>query len=67
MTLPAGVPTELFVDGKWVAGSDGTLPVLDPSTGEVITEVARAVADDVARAVEAAGGAQPGLAATAPS
>jgi succinate-semialdehyde dehydrogenase/glutarate-semialdehyde dehydrogenase len=66
MTLPAGVPTELFVDGKWVAGSDGTLPVLDPSTGEVITEVARAGADDVARAVEAAGGAQPGWAATAP-
>jgi succinate-semialdehyde dehydrogenase/glutarate-semialdehyde dehydrogenase len=66
MTLPAGAPTELFVDGKWVAGSDGTLPVLDPSTGEVITEVARAGADDVARAVEAAAGAQPGWAATAP-
>jgi len=66
MTLPAGTPTELFVDGKWVAGSDGTLPVLDPSTGEVITEVARAGADDVARAVEAAAGAQPGWAATAP-
>ena len=66
MSLPAGTPTELFVDGKWVAGSDGTLPVLDPSTGEVITEVARAGADDVARAVEAAAGAQPGWAATAP-
>jgi succinate-semialdehyde dehydrogenase/glutarate-semialdehyde dehydrogenase len=66
MTLPAGTPTELFVDGKWVAGSDGTLPVLDPSTGEVISEVARAGADDVARAVEAAAGAQPGWAATAP-
>jgi len=66
MTLLAGTPTELFVDGKWVAGSDGTLPVLDPSTGEVITEVARAGADDVARAVEAAAGAQPGWAATAP-
>ncbi len=66
MTLPAGTPTELFVEGKWVAGSDGTLPVLDPSTGEVITEVARAGADDVARAVEAAAGAQPGWAATAP-
>jgi succinate-semialdehyde dehydrogenase / glutarate-semialdehyde dehydrogenase len=66
MTLPAGAPTELFVDGKWVAGSDGTLPVLDPSTGEVITEVARAGTDDVARAVEAAAGAQPGWAATAP-
>jgi succinate-semialdehyde dehydrogenase/glutarate-semialdehyde dehydrogenase len=66
MSLPAGIPTELFVEGKWVAGADGTLPVLDPSTGDVITEVARAGADDVARAVEAAAGAQPGWAATAP-
>ena len=66
MTLPAGIPTELFVEGKWTAGADGTLPVLDPSTGEVITEVARAGTDDVARAVEAAAGAQPGWAATAP-
>ena len=66
MSLPAGTPTELFVDGKWVAGADGTLPVLDPSTGEVITEVARAGSDDVGNAVEAAAGAQPGWAATAP-
>ncbi len=66
MSLPAGTPTELFVDGKWVAGSDGTLPVLDPSTGDVIVDVARAGSDDVARAVEAAAGALPGWAATAP-
>jgi succinate-semialdehyde dehydrogenase/glutarate-semialdehyde dehydrogenase len=66
VSLPAGTPTELFIDGKWTAGSGGTLPVLDPSTGETIAEVARAGDDDVARAVEAAAGAQPGWAATAP-
>ena len=66
MSLPAGIPTELFVEGKWIAGSDGTVPVLDPSTGEVIAEVARAGTGDVARAVEAAAAAQPGWAGTAP-
>ena len=66
MSLPAGTPTELFIDGKWSVGSGGTLPVLDPSTGTAIGEVARAGDDDVARAVEAAASALPGWAATAP-
>ncbi len=66
MSVPAGTPTELFIDGKWGAGSAGTLPLLDPSTGEVITEIARAGDDDVSRAVDAASAAQPGWAATAP-
>jgi succinate-semialdehyde dehydrogenase/glutarate-semialdehyde dehydrogenase len=66
MSLPAGTPTELFIDGKWSGGSGGTLPVLDPSTGNRIGEVARAGADDVARAVEAAASALPGWVATAP-
>jgi succinate-semialdehyde dehydrogenase/glutarate-semialdehyde dehydrogenase len=66
MSLPAGTPTELFVDGKWSAGSAGALPVLDPSTGDPIGEVARAGDDDAARAVDAAAAALPGWAATAP-
>ena len=66
MSLPAGTPTELFIDGKWSAGSGGTLPVLDPSTGDTIGETARAGDDDVARAVDSASAALPGWAATAP-
>jgi succinate-semialdehyde dehydrogenase/glutarate-semialdehyde dehydrogenase len=66
MTLPAGVPSELFIDGKWSAGSAGVLPVLDPSTGDVIGEVPRAGNDDVARAIEAAAAALPSWSATAP-
>jgi succinate-semialdehyde dehydrogenase/glutarate-semialdehyde dehydrogenase len=66
MSLPAGTPTELFIDGKWSGGSGGTLPVLDPSTGDVIGEVARAGDDDVARAVNAAAAALPSWSATAP-
>jgi succinate-semialdehyde dehydrogenase/glutarate-semialdehyde dehydrogenase len=60
------VRTELFIDGAWVAGSAGTFDVLDPSTGSVITSVARAGVDDLSRAISAAHAAFPGWAATAP-
>jgi len=44
-----------FIGGHWVAGSDGrTLPVVDPSTGEVFDELARGNADDIDRAIRAA-------------
>ena len=44
-----------FIGGEWVESSSGeTMEVLNPATGEVIAEVPRATAEDVARAVEAA-------------
>ena len=44
-----------FVGGEWVDAASGeTMEVLNPSTGEVIAEVARSAAEDVERAVEAA-------------
>jgi succinate-semialdehyde dehydrogenase / glutarate-semialdehyde dehydrogenase len=66
MSLPAGTPTELFIDGKWSGGSGGSFDVLDPATGNAICEVARAGTDDVERAVTAAASAQPEWAAAAP-
>ncbi|HEV7191643.1 MAG TPA: NAD-dependent succinate-semialdehyde dehydrogenase [Jatrophihabitantaceae bacterium] len=66
MALPAGTPTELFIDGKWSGGSAGTFAVLDPSTGKSIVDVPRAGTDDLDRALAAAAAAQPGWAATAP-
>jgi succinate-semialdehyde dehydrogenase/glutarate-semialdehyde dehydrogenase len=66
MTLPAGTPTEMFVDGKWTGGSAGSFAVLNPSTGAEIASVPRAGADDVAAAVSAAATAQPGWAAAPP-
>jgi succinate-semialdehyde dehydrogenase/glutarate-semialdehyde dehydrogenase len=65
-TLPAGTPTQMFVDGKWSDGSAGTFDVLNPSTGEPLCSVPRAGADDVQRAVEVAATALPDWAATAP-
>ncbi len=46
---------QLFIDGQWVAAASGeTLPVIDPSTGEVFDQLARGSATDVDRAVAAA-------------
>src|SRR3981189_1107098 len=47
-------PTKLLVNGKWVDSVSGkTFPTINPSTGEVITQVAEADAADVDKAVGA--------------
>src|SRR5882762_2455005 len=48
-------PTKLLINGKWVDSVSGkTFPTINPSTGEVITQVAEADAADVDKAVAAA-------------
>ncbi|MCW2496049.1 NAD-dependent succinate-semialdehyde dehydrogenase [Jatrophihabitans sp.] len=66
MSLPTSVPNELFVDGVWGPGSDGSFEVLNPSDGSVITSVPRAGLDDLDRALAAAAAAGPGWAGAAP-
>ena len=56
--------TKLFIGGEFVDGLAGsTIPTLDPADGEPIAEVAEARAEDVDRAVLAAGRAFPAWAA----
>ncbi len=44
-----------FIDGQWRAGTSGeTLPVVDPSTGQVFGQIARGNASDIDAAVQAA-------------
>src|SRR5437879_5795920 len=51
-------PTKLLINGKWVDSASGkTFPTINPSTGEVITQVAEANGADVDKAVAAARGA----------
>jgi len=57
--------TGLYIDGKWVTG-DGTLDVIDPSTGEVIAVVATAGEAECDAAITAAHNAFPEWAKTAP-
>src|SRR3979490_63996 len=47
--------TKLLINGRWVNSTSGkTFPTINPSTGEVITQVAEADAPDVDKAVAAA-------------
>ena len=48
-------PKKLFIGGRWVESASGkTFETLDPATGQVLTRVAEAGAEDVDRAVAAA-------------
>jgi succinate-semialdehyde dehydrogenase/glutarate-semialdehyde dehydrogenase len=61
------VPTQLFIDGEWRAGSSGrTLTVEDPATEEALCEVADGEAADAVAALDAAVAAQAGWAAHPP-
>lgn len=52
-------PTQLFLDGEWRDASDGaTFDVLDPSTGELIAQVADATENDVRAMVDGAAAVQ---------
>ncbi|MBD3783431.1 MAG: NAD-dependent succinate-semialdehyde dehydrogenase [Micrococcales bacterium] len=63
----AGLPLDLFVDGRSVAASDGgRFDVLDPATGEVVATVADGTVEDATAAVDAAHAAGPNWAATPP-
>ncbi|WP_409185311.1 NAD-dependent succinate-semialdehyde dehydrogenase [Amycolatopsis sp. VS8301801F10] len=61
------VGKELFIGGKWVSARSGkTFDVQDPSTGEVLCQVADAGPEDGLAALDAAVAAQSGWAAVAP-
>ncbi|MEM7720845.1 MAG: aldehyde dehydrogenase family protein [Pseudomonadota bacterium] len=48
-------PAKVFVGGRWRAPSSGeTLPLEDPSTGEIIGQIARGTAADIDAAIAAA-------------
>ncbi|MCT9820847.1 NAD-dependent succinate-semialdehyde dehydrogenase [Microbacterium sp. W1N] len=65
-TLLDAVPTGLLIGGEWTAGADGTFPVSDPATGDVLVRIADASAADGIRALDAAVAAQEEWAATPP-
>ena len=59
-------PTGLLIGGQWSSGRAGTLPVFNPATEDVLTEVADASPEDGLEAVAAAFEALPRWAATPP-
>lgn len=61
------VPTQLLIGGRWRAASSGTtFTVSDPATGQALTEVADASAEDGLAALDAAAAAQDDWARTPP-
>ena len=65
--IVGAVPTGLLIGGQWRPAATGaTFSVEDPSTGQVLTEVADATSADALQALDAAVKAQPGWAAVAP-
>ena len=53
--LLAGVPDGLYIGGSWrPATGGGTFGVTDPSTGEVVKEIADASVEDGVAALDAA-------------
>jgi succinate-semialdehyde dehydrogenase/glutarate-semialdehyde dehydrogenase len=61
------VPTRLLINGEWTGGrAGGTLPVIDPSTEDTLTDVADGTVEDALDAVGAAHRALAGWAATPP-
>ncbi|MFG3643760.1 aldehyde dehydrogenase family protein [Micromonospora sp. NPDC047762] len=55
-----------WIGGETVTGSAGTLPVVNPATGEVVAETPAGTAADVDRAVAVARAAFPAWSATSP-
>lgn len=53
------VETRLYINGKWVEGSEGTEPVTNPATGETLAEVHVGGEKEVHTAIEAANKAFP--------
>jgi succinate-semialdehyde dehydrogenase / glutarate-semialdehyde dehydrogenase len=60
------VPHELFIGGSWQEGEHGTFGVEDPSSGEVLAQVADSSPADALRALDAAVDAGPDWAAHPP-
>jgi succinate-semialdehyde dehydrogenase / glutarate-semialdehyde dehydrogenase len=60
------VPKQLYIGGEWRDGSQGTLAVEDPATGETLCEVADASVEDSKAALDAAVQAGPDFAAHPP-
>jgi succinate-semialdehyde dehydrogenase/glutarate-semialdehyde dehydrogenase len=62
-----GIPTDLYIGGKFVPASDGgRFDVLDPATGDVLASVASGTEDDARAAVDAAADAAAEWAGTPP-
>lgn len=65
--LPAWVPTDILIDGKWVSAADGSdIAILDPATGDWLASIPNAGIAEADQAVDAAARSLEGWAKTSP-
>lgn len=63
--MPTELKTELYINGQWIKGAS-SLPVMNPSTGELIAEISTADESQCDAALEAAHEAFPSWSKTPP-
>lgn len=60
------VNTRLYINGSWIEGSEGTIPVINPATGETLTNVHQGGKKETLSAIKAAKTAFPEWAKKSP-
>ncbi len=61
------VETHLYINGKWLEGSEGTFEVKNPATGEILATVQRGGEKETKEAIQAANKAFEGWSQTSPA
>ena len=61
------VETHLYINGKWLEGSEGTFEVKNPATGEILATVQKGGEKETKEAIQAANKAFEGWSQTSPA
>ena len=61
------VETQLYINGKWLEGSEGTFEVKNPATGEILATVQKGGEKETKEAIQAANKAFEGWSQTSPA
>ena len=61
------VETHLYINGKWLEGSEGTFEVKNPATGEILATVQKGGEKETKEAIQAANKAFEGWSKTSPA
>ena len=48
------VETRLYINGKWLEGSEGTFEVVNPATGKILANVQKGGESETKKAIQAA-------------
>ena len=61
------VETRLYINGKWLEGSEGTFEVVNPATGKILANVQKGGESETKKAIQAANQAFESWSKTSPA